>query len=88
MFKGKELFKRRNQILKYINDFRLEHNYGPTVREIAKGVGLKSVSTVYTHIVSLEANEMIKNKDVARGVSVTEKGQLYLNSLTQKDGNQ
>lgn len=42
--------KRQKEIYEYIKSFIAEHNYSPTIREIANGVGLKSSSTVHSHL--------------------------------------
>lgn len=42
--------KRQKQIYDYIKDFIQENQYSPTMREIAKAVELKSVSTVHSHL--------------------------------------
>ncbi|WP_342535699.1 helix-turn-helix domain-containing protein [Lysinibacillus sp. FSL K6-1151] len=44
---------RKKQIIQFINDFRQQNTYAPTVREIADGVNLSSVSTVQRHLTSL-----------------------------------
>lgn len=40
----------RNNILEFIIDFTRINKYSPTVREIGDGVGLKSTSSVYSHL--------------------------------------
>jgi SOS-response transcriptional repressor LexA len=47
---------RRDKILKYIE----QADHSPTVREIAKAVGLKSPATVATHLDKLEADGLIR----------------------------
>ena len=61
----------REQMLKFISDYILKNNYAPTIREIAKAVDLKSVSSVHSHLVQLEIEgliEMVKYKP--RGIKV------------------
>lgn len=56
---GKELRERMYQfILKYIDDM----GYSPTVREIGNAVGLKSKSSVYSHLTQLEIEGRIESK--------------------------
>lgn len=56
---GNELRERMYQfIVKYINDM----GYSPTVREIGNAVGLKSSSSVYSHLSKLEIEGRIKSK--------------------------
>lgn len=49
-----ELTEKQSQIFEYIKKFILENHYPPTVREIAKGVELKSSSTVHSHLTQLK----------------------------------
>ena len=49
----KGLGDRKKQIIQFINDFRQQNTYAPTVREIADGVNLSSVSTVQRHLTGL-----------------------------------
>ena len=44
---GKEL---RERICRFITNYTATHSYAPTVREIGAGVGLKSSSSVYSHL--------------------------------------
>jgi len=45
---------RRAEILAFIEDHVERHGYPPTVREIGRGVGLASPSTVHRHLEKLE----------------------------------
>ncbi len=56
----KKLTPRQSSILKYIQKMIDERGYPPSVREIGEGVGLKSSSTVHTHLVNLEKNGYIR----------------------------
>ncbi|MEO2202357.1 winged helix-turn-helix transcriptional regulator [Paenibacillus pabuli] len=51
--------KTRVKILIFVNRFARENGYAPTIREIADNVGLSSVSTVHTHLLSLEKDGLI-----------------------------
>ena len=42
--------ERQQKIYDFIKKFIAENQYAPTMREIAKGVGLKSPSTVHGHL--------------------------------------
>lgn len=56
---GKELRERMYQFIsKYIDDM----GYSPTVREIANAVGLKSTSSVCSHLKQLEIEGRIESK--------------------------
>jgi len=50
----------RQAILDFIRDY--PHQYSPTVREIAVGVGLSSSSTVHQHLIKLEELGFIERK--------------------------
>lgn len=50
----KKLSDRQQQILDYINEFSLEHGYPPSVREICAEVGLRSPSSVHSHLKKLQ----------------------------------
>ncbi|MBX5466748.1 MAG: transcriptional repressor LexA [Firmicutes bacterium] len=46
---------RREQILAFIAQFVQRHGYPPSLREIGRGVGIRSVGTVARHLAILEA---------------------------------
>lgn len=50
---------RQRQILQAIADFRSEHGYPPSVREIGQRVGLSSSSTIHAHLNALERRGLI-----------------------------
>lgn len=47
----------KQKILEFIVSYIQEHKYPPTVREIGEGVGLKSTSSVQSHIVRIRLLE-------------------------------
>lgn len=49
-----DLIKRQEMILKFIKEQQLIKGYPPSVREICNSVGLKSTSTVQSHLNKLE----------------------------------
>lgn len=55
-----KLTKKQELVLKYIKEYTAKHGFPPAVREIAKGVGLNSPSSVHSHIKRLEKNGFIK----------------------------
>lgn len=64
----------RERICQFIIDYTSEHSYAPTVREISKGVGLKSLSSVHSHLVKLECEGRIETKPYCpRAIRVIEK---------------
>ena len=52
--------KKQEEILNYIKNDILERGFPPAVREICQAVGLKSTSSVHSHLESLERNGYIR----------------------------
>lgn len=52
--------KKQEEILTYIKNEILERGFPPSVREICQAVGLKSTSSVHSHLESLEKNGHIR----------------------------
>ena len=59
MAKGR-ITKKQQQILDYIKEQILEKGYPPAVREICEAVGLRSTSSVHSHLETLENNGFIR----------------------------
>lgn len=59
MSKGK-ISKKQQDILEYIKMQILERGFPPSVREICEAVGLKSTSSVHSHLETLEKNGYIR----------------------------
>ena len=53
----------REAILKAIVEYIEEHGYPPTNREIGNMVGLKSTSSVYSHLLKMKDLGMIETDD-------------------------
>ena len=51
---------KQQQILNYIKEEILAKGYPPTVREICEKVGLRSTSSVHSHLNTLEENGFIR----------------------------
>lgn len=65
------LTQKQQQVLNTINDYINEHGFPPTVREIGKAMGLKSTSTVHSHLKILERKGYIKRlSDCPRAIKV------------------
>lgn len=54
-----KISEKQRQILLYIKNEILNHGYPPSVREICDAVGLRSTSTVFSHLEKLEKNGYI-----------------------------
>ena len=55
-----KITKKQQEILDYLKEVILEKGYPPTVREICEKVGLKSTSSVHSHLSTLERNGFIR----------------------------
>lgn len=55
----------RRDILEYIKQYIKQHSYPPCRREIGDGVGLKSTSSVQSHIDRMLADGMLETDDEA-----------------------
>jgi len=68
---GKKSSEKQELILAFVNDYIKENGYPPSIREICKGVGLSSTSTVHAHLNNLMASGMIKKTNSkSRGIKV------------------
>lgn len=66
------LTPKQKAILEYIVNASLQTGYAPSLPEIAKEFGLKSVATVHEHLTSLEAKGYIRrNPNQPRGIELT-----------------
>ena len=63
--------KKQRLLLKFIQDFSIEHDYSPSYREIQRAMGLKSVSAVAEHIDNcVKAGYLKKIPNAARTLEV------------------
>lgn len=46
--------KTKEKIYNYLIEYIKRYGYAPSVREIAKGIGLKSTSSVHNQLIKLE----------------------------------
>ncbi len=65
----KKTIKTRQRILKAIQDFMEDYGYSPSIREIAKKVGLKSTKSVKVHLDNLAKDGLI-NKIACQARSI------------------
>jgi len=72
------LTKKQREVLDYIEDFIQENGYTPSYREIARGLGLASPSTVYQHVQALCEKGVINTGQdgAARTIELCEPQQL------------
>ncbi|HHU54369.1 MAG TPA: transcriptional repressor LexA [Mollicutes bacterium] len=57
-----KLTNRQNEILEYIKKYIVSNGYPPTVREIAKAMGVSSPATIHAHLENLEEKGVIKKE--------------------------
>jgi len=55
--------KKQRELLTFVDNFIQGHGYGPSYREVMRGMGYKSVSTVATHIDGLIAKGYLHKRD-------------------------
>lgn len=58
-----KLTNRQQEILQYIKKYIVKNGYPPTVREIAKAMGLSSPATIHAHLAHLEEKGIIKKEN-------------------------
>ncbi len=69
-----DLNQKQIEILYYIKNQVQKQGYPPSVREICKGVNLKSTSTVHNHLERLEAKGYIrKDPTKPRAIEILDK---------------
>lgn len=69
--------KKQKELLQFIENFINGHGYGPSYREVMRGLNYKSVSTVASHIDNLIAKgHLTKKSHSARSLELT--GAQYL----------
>lgn len=54
---------KQKEIYDFIISYMKENLFSPTVREIGMGVGLKSTSSVYTHLKNLKKHNLITMRE-------------------------
>ena len=63
------------QILYFVREYTAEHGFGPTIREIGLGVGLRSTSTVSDYLVRMTKAGLISSiPGTPRSIHVVDQG--------------
>ena len=82
-----QLSPMRQRILDYVTAFTRENGYPPTVREICDAVGLRSPSTVHSHLKILQEGGFLEKSDhKTRALSVRGAEPLLFPIHTQGTG--
>lgn len=67
----KQLSRRQQSILGFVENFTDEHSYPPTIREIQEGLGISSTSVVDYNLNVLEQHNLIRrNRNISRGIEL------------------
>ncbi len=62
---------RRRQICLFITQFRKRKGYSPSIRDVCKGVGIKSTSNVWYHFLTMKRDGFLRwDQGVSRSVVV------------------
>lgn len=68
------LYRRQKQILDFIEKYIKKYGSAPTLTEIAKELGVRSLATVHEHLQTLEKKGLIKKSSgLARGLELVDK---------------
>ncbi len=76
----KQLTRRQQNILEFIETFYDEHRFPPTIREIQDGLKISSTSVVDYNLNVLEQrNEIRRNRNISRGIELTNRDETPTN---------
>lgn len=68
------IYKRQKQILDFLNKYISKYGHAPTLVEIAKKLGVKSLATVHEHLQTLERKGLIKKTSgVVRSIELIDR---------------
>lgn len=71
----KDLSRRQQAILKFIERFLEDNDYPPTIRDIQADLGISSTSVVDYNLKALEARGLIRrNSKISRGIELVNRG--------------
>jgi repressor LexA len=71
----KDLSRRQQAILRFIEQFLDENDYPPTIRDIQTELGISSTSVVDYNLKALEARGLIRrNSKISRGIELVNRG--------------
>ena len=67
------LYRRQKQIVNFLNHYIEKFGHAPTLVEIAKHLGVRSLATVHEHLQVLEKKGLIKKfSGISRGIELSE----------------
>lgn len=80
------LTNKQLMILEFIKEQLLAKGYPPSVREICTAVGLKSTSTVHSHLNKLEKLGYIRRDATKpRAIEILDKDDIFINKVTEQE---
>ncbi|OGE11958.1 repressor LexA [Candidatus Curtissbacteria bacterium RIFOXYB12_FULL_40_6] len=69
------LYRRQKQIVNFLNRYIEKFGHAPTLVEIAKHLGVRSLATVHEHLQVLEKKGLIKKiSGISRGIELIDQG--------------
>lgn len=69
--------KKQSEVLAFVRNFIDKHGYGPSYRDVMRGMGYASVSTVASHIEALIAKGQLKKTDRYRSLDTVGPTQVH-----------
>jgi repressor LexA len=78
------LTEKQEAVLKFIEDYQLEHGSSPTLREMREHFGLSSDNSILKHVKALEDKGYIIKDDTPRGIKLLSSVKEKLNSTELK----
>ena len=67
------LTPKQEQMLDHLKEFIGEHGYSPTLKQIGRRIGLRSLSTVHKHVAALQKTGLLTKEKNKRGFRLTDK---------------
>jgi|WetSurMetagenome_2_1015567.scaffolds.fasta_scaffold28143_2 repressor LexA len=64
------LTEKQEAVLKFIEDYQLEHGSSPTLREMREYFGVSSDNSILKHVKALEEKGYIRKDDTPRGIKL------------------
>ncbi len=74
--RNKRLTKKQAEVLRFVREYVAAHEYPPSYREIAQGLGVSSPATVFEHIQSLKSKGFLDAERTARSLELSPKAAL------------
>ena len=76
------LSKRQSEILNFLKDFMMDHDYSPSYREIAESLGVSSPATIHQHMQTLKSKGYLDlDPNAPRSLQLTSKVMKFGKSI-------